>query len=577
MIDRQPSNNLDNFSVLKKDASIRFNDITNRLTQLFPESLRNECNNIEWTKIRLELTTPRYGATESVGPKNSVILHFSDELLTKRKELLYSVLWREAFLLYLPDAVRLVPEAADLGLFCYYKYGLRQTKQRQRFLQIWETVSPIKEYIFYRYHPSVGFRFFDRTVDGNFLRLALNWLSPFNQIPSSLTSDMYTANLEQWMFNYHRILKPVELKVLQGLNICPTCNQKELATKLDLRQPTISRVIKTLAEKHLLRLIVFHNPTVLGLQPIAVTFPISKISTFEKLKRFLFQIRYLSTIREFEGQLLIVFLIPSRRVNRFRQWLKQLVAVWELSTPTTNFVIERSVTHNLRLYDPGNQGWPKDYSSIIENLARILNEDWTQQLPQIRSFQLSGPNVKTVELEPEDFTFIERATDVFLLTAGPRFSEAQEARIAGYNYSEHMAYRRRVDFLQKHQLISKPLGIGIFHIGLDASINLLLRSTVEESRKILTAFQIFPYVGGLILDDGSLGLTLLIPQAFAVDVEKSLRNLLTNFANQIHTAIQPAWQSFGQLFSLPINSMNYNFHKGSWVWTKDTLPQIKLC
>ena len=98
---------------------------------------------------------------------------------------------------------------------------------------------------------------------------------------------------------------------------------------------------------------------------------------------------------------------------------------------------------------------------------------------------------------------------------------------------------------------------------------------MEESRKILTAFQFFPYVGGIILDDGSLALSLLIPQACAVTVEASLKEVLENFVNQIHTGIKPAWQSFGQLFSFPINSMNYNFEKGSWIWTKDTLPQIR--
>ena len=570
----QPRNQEEPSNIVKKDAFAKFITIAHTIQGILKSKPSDEYFTINWVPAPLELTTPRFGATEYLHDDITLILELSQEFLLKHNTLLEPVLWREAYLLYLPRSIRLVPEAADLGLYCYYKFGIKNRRHRQRFRQLWDTVSPAKDHIFYRYYPSVGFEFFDKTVDGTLLKRAIEWLSPFQKLSTPIPSENYTANLERWMFNHHRKLKPIEQRVLQGLNNCPTCTQNELAKQLGIRQPTVSRIIRTLSEKHLLRLITFPNYPVLGLHPIIVAFSTPTITLLHKLRRILVKVRYTEMIQEFNDGLLVLFVIPSRRVQRFRQWVKQLVSVSDLLTPTFHLLIERTSSRNFGLYEPKNKGWPKNYDSILASLSRLVNEDWTEQLPPLRSFKLSRVPVPAIKLQPEDFVYMQRATDAILLTRGPRFSEMQEARLAGYSESEHMAYRRRVDFLRTKNVMSPPLGVGIFNIGLDAVVNLFLQSTHEETRKILTALQLLPYVAGNILDSGALSASILVPKAFAVSIEASLRELLANSVNTVNTAINPAWDAFGWLARFSLISRNYDYDKGSWIWTKNTLPLI---
>ena len=555
----------------KIPAEQRFNEIAQHILQILDSEPLASYSQIRWVTTRLELNGPRFGADETRINKESV-LDLSEDLLVKHDEYLEPVLWREAYLLHLPESVRAVNRAADLGLYCYYRYGLKTRKQRQRFLQIWEATSPPIQYAFYRYYPTGGFAYFDKIVDGTFLHIVKQWFRPFTQLSTPLSEDAYTGHLERWMMNHHRILKPVELKVLQGLYHDPNASQTELAETLGLKQPTISRVIKVLAEKHLMRLSVIENFPVLGLQPFAVVFHALNTKTKNSLVSIARRIRYTLGIHEFQDAIVIYFVIPLRRTDRFRQWLKQITAILDILAPKVLILFERSISHNFRLYESSNTGWPIDYGPILDNIQRLLYEDWTEHLPQLRSFKFSinAPR-KVVELRPEDFIFMQRASDAFLVTSRGQFYEAEEARKAG---SKDLTYRRRVAFLQRNKVMSPPLGLGIFHIGLNAQVSLLIKCSPNEAQRILRAFQLLPRVSGTIFNDGTMTATLLLPKKAAVSVEASLRKSLTEYGREVNTGIKPAWEAYGWMIRPPVISENYNFEKNDWIWVKDTLPLI---
>jgi DNA-binding Lrp family transcriptional regulator len=555
----------------KAVAEKRFSEITSYIQNILGSEPLAAYSQIRWVPTPLELKGPRFGAHET-RIKHQLYLDLSENLIMKHETLLELVLWREAYLLHLPDSVRAVQRAADLGLYCYYRYGLKTEKQRQRFLQIWEAASPPIQYAFYRYFPTGGFGYFDKIVDGTFLTLAKKWFHPFTQLHTPLKEDSYTSNLERWMMNYHRVLKPVELKVLQGLYNDPTASQTELAEMLGLKQPTVSRIIKVLAEKHLMRLSVIENFPVLGLQPFAVIFNVTNTRNRNTLITIASQIRYTLGIHDFQNKIAIYFVIPLRRTERFRQWIKQITAVLDLSAPRILRLSERSVSHNFRLYQSSQNGWPLDYGPIVSNVQRLLFEDWTEHLPQLRLFRFSTNEYKkAVKLRPEDFIFMQRASDAFQVTSRGQFYEAEEARKAG---SRDLAYRRRVAYLQRNKVISPPLGIGIFHIGLNAQVSLLIKSSPDEAQKILRALQLLPRVSGTIFNDGNMTVTLLLPKEAAVSVEASLRKSLTEYGREVNTGIKPAWEASGWMIRPPVISENYDFEKGAWIWVKDTLPAI---
>ncbi len=566
-------------------------DQTNSITQLQAEAIdtfANIATNIEtilgsppidhyiainFKPISLKLTGPRFGAIEHQDDSKRYTLDLSRDLLTQYPKYLDPILWREAYLLHLPSVIRQVTQAADLGIYCYHRYALRTKKQRNQFLRIWQTISPPLYYTFYRYYPTAGFEYFDHLVDGNFLKMAKDWFKPFIQLSTPMTTESYTESLERWMFNYHRFLRPIELKVLQGLNNCLTCSQIELAEKLKLRQPTISQVIKRLAEKHLLRFIIFTNYPKLGLQPVTVKFTATKMKIIDSLMQMIAKIRYSLAMQEFDNQLLASFLIPTERITRFRQWLKQVSASYNLVLPELGSISERMHARNFDIYSPQKGGWLSETESLLESFSRIISEKLTSHLPPINSFKLAPPHVKgTLKIKHQDFIYMQRATEAYFSTRHMKFFESHELREAGYKESEHMTYRRRVKYLEKNELISQPLGVGLLNIGLNSVIYLYLMTSKEETKRIFSACQLFPHISGIVLDNGTGVATLLIPSAIAVSLMTSLESLFTAIDIPAIISMKPAWNAYGWTVPPVVDSMNYNFETNRWIWTKDTLP-----
>ena len=528
---------------------------------------------MSFASFPLQLKGPRFGVKEYKDKKDQNVLQFSKDLLTKYQKYLEPILWREAFLLHLPNSIREVSLAADLGLYCYYRFGLRTKKQKDQFLQIWQTASPSIDYTFYRYYPTAGFEYFDNLVDGNFLKMAKEWFKPFIQVTTPISAETYTENLERWMFNYHRKLRPIEHKILCGLNDCLTCSQSELAEHLNLRQPTISQVIKRLAQQHLLRFIIYENYPKLGLQPITVKFTSNKAKITNSLMKMISKIRYSHSLQEFDHQLFASFLIPTERMTRFRQWLKQVTSSFNLVTAEIRFITERMHARNLHLYNTKTGEWSLEIESQLENFSRLVSEKLTSHLPSINSFKMAPNQIKrSVKIKQEDFIYMQRATEVFLITRNVKFIESHELREAGYKESEHMAYRRRVKFLEKNEVISPPLGIGLLNIGLNSVIFIDIRSHEEETRRILSACQIFPHISSKLFDDGTGVATLPVPSVIAVSLMTSLNELLMSIGVPAVTTMKPTWKAYGWMGPPIVDSLNYDFENNKWLWTKDTLP-----
>lgn len=561
----------------KAEAIKTFTNIATTIETTLGSPAIDHYTKIVFVSVPLKLTGPRFGATERKDNTNQLILELSQELLTQYSKYHKPILWREAYLLHLPESVRQIPQAADLGLYCYYRNALRTKKQRNQFLQLWQTVSPPIDYTFYRYYPTAGFEYFDNLVDGNFLRMAKKWFKPFINVKTPISKETYTENLERWMFNYHRILRPIELKILRGLNDCLTCSQIELAETLKLRQPTISQVIKRLAKKHLLRFIIFENYPKLGLQPTTVKFASSKLKVIDSLTRLISRIRYSLAIQVFDNQLLASFLIPNERMTRFHRWLKQVSSSFGLAMPELGSISERMHARNLNLYNPQTGGWSSETEPILENFSRLISEKLTSHLPPINSFKLAPPHIKrTLEIKPQDFIYMQRATEAYLTTRHMKFIESHELREAGYKESEHMAYRRRVKYLEKNKLISPPLGIGLLNIGLNAIIHLYLESSKEETRRIFTACQLFPHLSCMLLNNGTGVASLPVPPSIAISLTVSLEELFRSIDIPAVLTLKPAWNAYGWNFPPVLNSMNYDFETNRWIWTKDTLPTPRV-
>jgi DNA-binding Lrp family transcriptional regulator len=573
MTPSQSKNQTSFFNQAQAEAINKFDAIATRIESLLGSPPIDNYSTMSFAPFPLQLKGPRFGVKEHKDKKDQNVLQFSKDLLIQYPKYLEPILWREAFLLHLPSSIREVSLAADLGLYCYYRFGLRTKKQKDRFLQIWQTTSPPIDYAFYRYYPTAGFEYFDNIVNGNFLKMVKDWFKPFIRLSTPITPNTYTENLERWMFNHHRILRPIELKILRGLNECLTCSQVELAEKLRIRQPTVSQTIRRLAEKHHLRLNVFIDYSRLGLQLTAVKFTSLKMRHIETLTQLFSRIRYAFAIQEFDNQLLADFLIPTERATRFRQWLRQISSNLDLKLPEIFLISERMHARNFDMYDSSKGGWFLEIESIIDNFSKLLSEEWIEHIPPINFYKLASPNLKKrIKIRREDFIYMQRASDAYLATRHLKFYESHELKKAGYKESEHMAYRRRVKYLKKIKLISPPLGLGLLHVGLNSILNLHLETPREKTRSIFTALQLLPHISCRIFEDGTGVATLPVPSANAVQLKTSLGDLFSTLDISAIISMRPAWKSYGWTGPSTISIANFDIDNNKWIWTKDTLP-----
>jgi len=554
----------------------RFSEIAQEVAGLFglPKS-ENRFQSIRWSGIPFAIDKPRFGVEEVVNSANLPALLLAEALRDAPRYLLDWVLWREAVLEVLCCAVRLVPEAADLGLYAGIKYGSTDVHHRERLYRIWESVSPPHGYEFYSYSPTAAFPSFDKVAEGRFLQMAIPWLNAtFCGVPGSLSSSTFTSALERWMLEFNRLLTPRQLRILMALSDHPDISQTELAEHVGLSQASVSRILKRLADSHLVRLYGEINLPLIGLSRVGTTFSVPRLPILDALRKLLEKIRYALLLLDFDGALHCGFAVPFRRLGRFRRWLRELAVALNLPPPGVQIVQELICHRNFGIYDSEGGGWPLDYESILDNISRLIRGEWSDFLPPLRRFRYSeSPISSPIRLQPQDFVYMQRAVGTFFLTDRVASTEAREARLAGFRESEHMSYRRRLQYLEQMKLLFPALGVAVFHIGLDATINVLLEGQYGDSIRVLSALQLLPHIDAAIYDDGSASAALLVPKPAAVAIKASLQDLLTDCGINSATAIKPTWQAYGRSLGSTVDSRNYDFEQGDWLWTKDTLPE----
>ena len=565
-----------------KELNQRFREIASQVASLLnlPKSARprERFGILQWADLPLQYDRPRFGVAETPqdgGAKEGWILLVANALRREPPYLAEWVLWREAFLEHLNHRIRLVSEAADLGLYGGLKFGIQDSEHRQNLQSLWETVSPPTFYESYRYFPTTGFPAFDNVVDGAFPQEfipRLNALRGDKHVP--LSSATLTATLERWMMETHRILNETEVKILTALSATPKIPQRRLARQLKISPAALSQSLAKLAEKHLLRASGSVNFPLIGLDHLVVFLRLSGDQVGKQLRNQLVKLRYALTPISLAGSLLLAeFLVPHGFSDQFGAWNDRVCRAWNLPPPSLRLVTDLVQSWNFHQYTAG-VGWATDFSSKIDLIHDIVSGNSVDAAPPLRRFKysydrLAAGRLFPLRLNPGDFIYFQRLLDAFSVGGRVFPRSASEARQMGFSVSSYRLYRRRVRRLDELG-VSVPTRIGLLHVGLDTAIHAFISTPRETTERVLRAFQLFPHISGYIFDDGTGTMTLLLPNAVAVEVFSFLRTLFAECGIDAQVGIGLAWESF--YWSPPISKDEYDFEKGEWIWRPETLP-----
>lgn len=534
---------------------------------------------LRWSTGDLAYDGPRFGVAEVHSPdasREASGLAVVQALQQAPAHVLEWVLWREAILGLLARRIRLVREAADLGLYGGLKYGILNPVQRQELQGIWEKVSPPHAYELYSYQPTVGFALIDEVMDGEFLAEVIPWLNSLRGGSLQLMSSAaFTAALERWMMEVHCFLNAAQVRLLQQLAERPDLSQRQLAERVQLSPATVNGALKNLAQRHLFRLTGQLNFPLLGLYQVVVGFRCPSDERLHALKAHLLEHPYARLTREFgDGHLVVVMLIPVSRMEEFRTWIDRLCRRLEVPPASIHLVTEFVSACRFDSYE-AKRGWTGDFWSVLFQIQSIIQGEIEASAPFLHSFKYSYEEVRAgtvvpIHLQPEDFTCFERFDRPIAVTSKASSSIEEEARQLGLSLAEARRYRSRVQWLDAHGARSPILHFGLLHVGLDAELSIRLQSEPQVVRRVVQACQLLPSLTGILFEEGGALLILLLPHAPAVDIHSLLRSTFAACDIDASLALEPAWRAFGTHIS-PLSPENYTFDRGTWIWTEPAL------
>jgi hypothetical protein len=483
------------------------------------------------------------------------------------------VLWREALLGLLSRRTRLVPEAADVGLYAGLKYGISNPVQRQELQRIWEQVSPPHAYELYSYQPTTGFALIDQVMSGSFLNEVVAWLNSLRGgEPTSLSSAAFTAALERWMMEVHCVLNSSEVRVLQQLAERPDSTQRQLAERLRLSPAAVNGAFKSLSRRHLLRVACQPDLPLLGLYHVALSFRSPSVDRLGAVKAHLEEHAYTRLIREFDdGHLVALMLTPLGRMEQLRNWMVRLCRRALLPPASVRFVTEVISACRFDSYE-AKRGWAHDFFPLLLRIQSIIEGQPDVSAPLLHTFRYSYEEVRSetmapIRLQPADFLWFGEFDRPIVVAAGAGSAGGEEANQPGLSQAEARRYRRRIEWLDARGVRSRPLRLGLLHVGLDVELIIRLQAEPHLVRRIVQACQLLPSLTGVLFDDGGALFALLLPQVAAVDVRNHLRSVFGACGIDASLGLRPAWQAFGTHVLTP-GPANYDFDQGAWAWSE---------
>lgn len=485
--------------------------------------------------------------------------------LLNRPLLLDTVLYREMYSALLPSVVRPVPESGDLGILCAYLHF--DDSQREQLLKVWQAVSPRRHYGDITYNAPLSLPLFNRVTQNSLLRLVLPYLDDLEPAPSPLTSREYVELIETFMLNYTSPLTEQELKALHLLQENPNATIQDLSQQSSFSAGCLSKYIAGFKEKLLLTRFYRVNFPPIRLNHVAV---LAYPAPGSRINRYLEQCPYLRKIHRFGGSgapYLVTYVLPRLRLRRLREWLQELVGLGHLTR--FRFYPLDGVFHgyNLRSYLAHDSEIPMAerfrWVAWIRYLRNVLiREGFGKVLEQPYVYQYSQPHIEPVQLDALDYQLLAHIT--------PESTAEDMAQLL--SVSARKVRSRQHKLFNQKVLFERP-DLGIFHLGLNESLFVMLEGSEEVVQNFLAGCREAPMYGGTIFSHPTPGCIVAfgLPTGLALKVGRELNRLFLE-QEDFDAAIFYGSGSKDFTVASVLKRCRFDIEKNQWVWHREFLP-----
>ncbi|MFX1563906.1 MAG: hypothetical protein ACFFDP_11445, partial [Promethearchaeota archaeon] len=482
-----------------------------------------------------------------------------------RPLLLDTVLYRETFSALLPGVVRPVPESGDLGILCAYLHF--DESQREQLLRVWQAVSPHRHYGDITYNAPLSLPLFNRVTQNNLLRLVLPYLDDLEPAPSPLTSREYVELIETFMLNYTSPLSEQELKTLHLLQENPNATIQDLTQQSSFSASTLSKHISGFKEKLLLTRFYRVNFPRIRLNHVAV---LAYPAPGSRINRYLEQCPYLRKLHRFGGSgapYLVTYVLPRLRLRRLKEWLQELVGLGHLTRFRLYPLDSVFQGYNLRSYLAYDSEIPMAerfrWVAWIRYLRDVLiREGFGKILEQPNVYRYSQPNIESAQLDTLDYQLLAHIT--------PESTAEDMAKQLSVS-ARKVRSRQRKLFNQK-VLFDRP-DLGIFHLGLNESLFVMLEGSEEVVQNFLAGCREAPMYGGTIFSHPTPGCIVAfgLPTGLALKVGRELSRL---FLEQEDFDAAVFYGSGSKDFTVAsvLKRCRFDIQKDQWSWHREYFP-----
>jgi len=457
-------------------------------------------------------------------------------------EILDGIIAREAFIQYLPQAIKALPQSYDLAM----EFGRQYVKDEKTWIDLWNETSISLRVEGFLYNPPQQFPILTKASKGSFLWDFLKVLYRLDDYDLKVPLNEYIHLYGEYRLFFTPKLSKREVMLLNLLLNQKQIDKKKIAERLKVSEYRVTSLITRLIEKEVIYRYVTVNFRKLGFTSYYIYYN-GPAEYKEQIQNIFYNnSRYQYALHQFidgAASFLMVLLAPatpkffSKLLVKCERESKNIEGTLMCFKRVPHFVPVHN--YNFSTYDVKTSSWNTDWFTWFVSAKRAIER--REILPITDSFEFLQESFDFSQLTPVDLKILDYVIG---------YGNLNRRKLREYVKKSTNLIQERIKFLEANRIIyyrtfAKTIGL--------TEYTLILLNTMDRHllNVLKVLFEMLPYT---IIDlitgtfsknysttDTLNGAVILVatPQGQAIIFERYLRRLLGNYNIWIHVTTTP--------------------------------------
>ena len=457
-------------------------------------------------------------------------------------EILDGIIAREAFIQYLPHAVKAIPQSYDLAM----EYGRQYVKDEKMWANLWSETSTSLRVEGFLYNPPQQFPILTKASKGSFLWDFLKVLYRLDDYNLKIPLNEFIHLYGEYRLFFTPKLSEREVKLLDILLNQKLIDKKEVARQLKISESRTTSLITGLIEKEVIYRYITVSFRKIGFTSYYIYYN-GPADYRERIQNIFYNnSRYKYALHQFidgAASFLMILLAPatpkffSKLLMKCERESRNIEGTLMCFKRIPHFVPVHS--YNFSTYDVKTSSWTTDWFTWFISAKRAIERKDT--LPITDSFEFVQESFDLQQLIPLDLKILDYVIG---------YGNLKRRKLREYLKKNTNLLQERIKFLEAngiiyHKTFAKTVGLTEYTSVLLNTMDRHLLNVLKVLLEMLP-YTIIDLVTGTFSKSYSAtdtlnGAAILVatPQGQAIIFERYLRKLLGNYNIWIHVTTSP--------------------------------------